>query len=156
MSHICKKEQHRAQLEADLARHKRARQMAVFEITKIKTAIRRMRPNIAPHMQWERWLHKVNHSSNSMTVSVKINFQKPITAWYNEKHHSCKISLIEFEIQQLKVEIELESGPLPWDEFQEKNSLLTELKDNILRFKAENELFLKEEHSISCYTFEQH
>ena len=62
MSHICKKQQYCEQLEADLARHKRARQMAVFEITKIKTAIRRMRPNITPHMQMERWLHKVSLS----------------------------------------------------------------------------------------------
>ena len=62
MSHICKKQQRCAQLEADLARHKRARQMAVFEITKIKMAIRRMRPNITPHTQMERWLHKVTYS----------------------------------------------------------------------------------------------
>ena len=59
MSHIFKKEQLRDQLESDLMRHKRARQLSIFEINRIKVATRRMRPNIVPAGPAARWLEKV-------------------------------------------------------------------------------------------------
>ena len=62
MSHIFKKEQLRNQLENDLARHKRARQLSIFEINRIKAATRRMRPNIVPFGPAVRWLEKVPSS----------------------------------------------------------------------------------------------
>ena len=74
-----------------------------------------------------------------------------MTAWLNEKHHACKIELLEFELKQVQVEIELESRPLPWVEFQEKTALLHELRDNIARCKLQNQYFLAEDNKHPNY-----
>ena len=59
MSHLCKKEQRCTQIEAELNRHKRARQLSIFEINRIKAATRRMRPNFAPFGPAIKWLNMV-------------------------------------------------------------------------------------------------
>ena len=74
--------------------------------------------------------------------------------WYNEKHHSCHVQLLDFKIQQLQLEILLQKGPLPWVEFTEKTQLLTEIKDNIVRFQVANDIFLQEQHSSEYYNIE--
>ena len=78
-----------------------------------------------------------------------------MTLWFNEKHHSCHAELLDFQIQQLQLEISLQKGPLPWVEFTEKTQLLTEIKDNIVRFQAANDIFLKEQHSSEYYNIER-
>ena len=71
--------------------------------------------------------------------------------WLREKHHASKAQLIEFEIKQLRTEIKLQQAPLPWAEYTEYAELLTELRDNIVKLKSDNELFLKNEHSPEFY-----
>ena len=67
--------------------------------------------------------------------------------WLAEKHHASKVTLLEFKIKQLRIEIKLEAGPLPWAEYTECADLLTEIRDNIVRFQSENDVFLKDSHS---------
>ena len=68
-----------------------------------------------------------------------------MSLWLREKHFDCKVKLLEFQLQELRTEIKLEKGPLPWGEYTELADLLTELRDNIARFKSENDVFLKED-----------
>ena len=74
-----------------------------------------------------------------------------MSIWLNEKFHSCTTQVLEFQVQLLRTEIELEKGPLEWLEFNRKSDLLTELKDNILRFQIENDVFLKEDNCSPYY-----
>ena len=67
--------------------------------------------------------------------------------WLAEKHHASKATLLEFKIKQLRTEIKLEAAPLPWAEYTEYADLLTEIRDNIVRFQSENDVFLKDTHS---------
>ena len=60
MSHICKKERECDKLEADINRHKRARQLAAFEMNRIKTVTRKLKLNVTPSGEDQRWLTKVN------------------------------------------------------------------------------------------------
>ena len=62
MSHICKKERECDRIEADIKRHKRARQLAVFEIGRVKTVTRKLRLNVTPSGEEQRWLTKVNET----------------------------------------------------------------------------------------------
>ena len=68
-----------------------------------------------------------------------------MTLWMTEKHYDCKVKLLEFQLHELRTEIKLEKGPLPWAEYTELADLLTELRDNIARFKVDNDVFLKED-----------
>ena len=74
-------------------------------------------------------------------------YKVPMTIWLAEKHHATKAVLIEYQIKQLRLEIKMEAGPLPWIEYTECADLLTEIRDNIIRHKSENDVFLKESHS---------
>ena len=59
MNHICKKERECLRLEAEINRHKRARQLASFELNRIKTVTRKLRLNVTPSGEDQRWLTKV-------------------------------------------------------------------------------------------------
>ena len=59
MSVICKKQHKCNQLESELERHRRARQLSIFEINRIKTATRKMKPGAVPSGDAQRWLVKV-------------------------------------------------------------------------------------------------
>ena len=63
MSHICKKERECCQIEADINRHKRARQLASFELSRMKTVTRKLRLNVTPSGEDQRWLTKVSIDS---------------------------------------------------------------------------------------------
>ena len=76
-----------------------------------------------------------------------------MSIWLNEKYHSSHIQLLDFQLKQTRLEIELEKGPMAWVEFNQKSEILTELKDNILRFKVDNDVFLKEENCSPYYNF---
>ena len=74
-----------------------------------------------------------------------------MSIWLNEKYHSCTMQLLEFQLKAVRIEIELEKGPMQWIEFNRKTELLTELKDNILRFQVSNDVFLKEDNCSPYY-----
>ena len=59
MSHICKKERQCEGIESDIRRHKRARQLAAFELNRMKTVTRKLRLNVTPSGEDQRWLTKV-------------------------------------------------------------------------------------------------
>ena len=75
----------------------------------------------------------------------------PMTIWLNEKFHSCSAQLLGFKLKQLRIEIELEKGPMDWLEFNKQSDLLLEIKDNVVRFQVENDVFLKEENCSPYY-----
>ena len=68
MSHIVKKEREAEIMETDIRRHKRARQLAVFEINRLKTATRKLRPNVTPSGEAQRWLCKVVIITNKILI----------------------------------------------------------------------------------------
>ena len=68
MSHICKKEYNCTRMEALIKRHKRARQLAAFELNRIKTVTRKLRLNVTPSGEDQRWLSKVLFS-----IMLKLN-----------------------------------------------------------------------------------
>ena len=74
-----------------------------------------------------------------------------MTIWLNEKFHSCNAQLLGFKLKQLRIEIELEKGPMDWLEFNKQSDLLLEIKDNVVRFQIENDVFLKEENCSPYY-----
>ena len=59
MNQICKKEAECRRLQSSLERHRRARQLAIFEINRLKTATRKMKPGQVPSGEAQRWLTKV-------------------------------------------------------------------------------------------------
>ena len=65
------------------------------------------------------------------------------------------MQLLDFHLKATRIEIELEKGPMQWIDFNRKTELLTELKDNILRFRISNEVFLKEENCSPYYNLKQ-
>ena len=60
MNFICKKEAECRKLQSEMDRHRRARQLAIFEINRIKTSTRKMKPGQIPSGDAQRWLTKVN------------------------------------------------------------------------------------------------
>ena len=59
MNQLCKKERECVAIESQIARHKRARQLSIFEMNRIKTATRKMKPGVTPSGEAQRWLCKV-------------------------------------------------------------------------------------------------
>ena len=69
-----------------------------------------------------------------------------MSLWLSEKFHDCRAKLYEFKLKELRTELQMQEGPLPWQQFTELSQLLTEIRDNIARFEAQNDVFLKTEH----------
>ena len=59
MNQICKKEAECRRLQSELERHRRARQLAVYELNRLKTATRKLKPSQIPSGDAQRWLSKV-------------------------------------------------------------------------------------------------
>ena len=62
MHAIIKKKDELSQLTADRKRHARARQLAVFELNRVKTTVRKLRLGTIPSGDDQRWLTKVRKS----------------------------------------------------------------------------------------------